>query len=384
MKIMLIEDDDKKRVAIVKYLYAQNVSPEDIILAKNMTDFAANLNADIGLFIIDIKIPSIDNGLASQNGPAIMEALVKSGKNDAFLLAISSYPEDFPGLRASFEKYGCILADFRDTKSWQSTLDHLLIQLKKNIKFDFLVFCALQEERNPYITLFQSGKGAIRGNIDCFDIQIAGQKGSVILLPKMGLVNAAVTAAVCIDRYKPSVVAMSGICGGFKSRAHLGQLLISEMVYEYQSGKWSTDGFLQEPYQVPTAQTTITSLAALANKKDLLAQLEAGFRGTRPTQQHAPAVGVFTSGSAVIADKKFLSQVEQIHRKVNALDMEVFAIQRAAQLATENPPCICAKTVVDLCDNTKDNKIHSYGSYISAKFVTLAIADFFSVPRAST
>ena len=75
------------------------------------------------------------------------------------------------------------------------------------------------------------------------------------------------------------------------------------MVYEYQSGKWSTDGFLQEPYQVPTAQTTITSLAALLNKEDLLAQLEAGFRGTRPTQQHAPAVGVFTSGSAVIADQ---------------------------------------------------------------------------------
>lgn len=378
---MLIEDDEKKRDAIVEYLYTKNISTDDIILAKNMTDFAANLSADIGLFIIDIRIPSIDDGAASQNGKAIVEALVKAGRHDALLLAISSYPEDFPDLRETFEKYGCILANFRDSKSWQSTLDHLLTQVKKNIKFDFLIFCALQEERNPYVVLFQNGKRITRSNIDCFDISIGGKKGSVILLPRMGLVNAAVTTAVCIDRYKPSVVATSGICGGFKPRAHLGQLLISEMVYEYQSGKWSNDGFLQEPYQVPTDQSMIILLAALANQEGLLPQLEAGFLGTRPSQQHAPTVGIFTSGSAVIAEKGFLEQVEQIHRKVHALDMEVFAIQRAAQLSPLNPPCICAKTVVDLCDRKKNDKIHNYGSYISAKFVTLAIENFFATQR---
>lgn len=381
MKIMLIEDDEKKRDTIVKYLNTKSVPSDEIILVKNMTDFAANLNADIGLFIIDIRIPSVDNGLASQNGPAILETIVKAGKNDALLLAISSYPDDFPNLRDTFEKCGCILANFRESNSWQSTLDHLLVQLKRNVKFDFLIFCALQEERNPYVAQFRNAKRIIRGSIDCFDISIGDQKGSVILLPKMGLVNAAATAAVCIDRYKPCVVAMSGICGGFHPRAHLGQLFICEMAYEYQSGKWSTDGFLQEPYQVQTDQTVITLLAALASQEELLAQLEAGFPGTRPSQQHAPAVGIFTSGSAVIADKNFLNQIEQIHRKVHALDMEVFAVQRAAQLSTQKPACICAKTVVDLCDNSKDDKIHSYGSYISAKFVAKAIETFFAVQR---
>ncbi|MFN3736244.1 nucleoside phosphorylase [Hydrogenophaga sp.] len=347
-----------------------------------MTDFAANLAADIGLFIIDTKIPSIDNATASQNGQAIIEAIVKTGRNDALLLAISSYPEDFPNLRSIFEKHGCILADFREKSNWQSTLDHLLIQYKKTVRYDFLIFCALQEERNPYISMFDDGQHTIRTNIDCFDIDIGNRRGSVVLLPKMGLVNAAITASVCIERFMPSIVAMSGICGGIAPKAGLGQLVISEMAYEYQSGKWSSDGFQQEPYQVPTDHNLLNICNLLTNQQSILRKLEDGFPGTRPSEQHLPMPGIFTSGSAVIANSSLQAKISQAHRKVCALDMEVFAIQRAAQLSSCTPPCLCAKTVVDLCNNKKDDSIHHYGSYISAKFVVMAIENFFnSLPR---
>lgn len=377
MKIMLIEDDDGKRQAIVSHLKNRGILDKDIIRAKNMTDFAANLNADIGLFIIDFKLPSLDNGAASQNGKAILEVIVKAGKHDALLLAISSYPGDFPDLRGFYEAHGCILADFANTKGWQSTLNHLLIQLKKNLKFDFVIFCALQEERNPYVTLIP-GAQVIRSGIDCYDIEIGGKKGSVILLPQMGLVNAAITAGLCIDRFKPAVVGMSGICGGFKDRAHIGQLFISSMAYEYQSGKWASDGFRHEPYQVPTDHATLIDLKALINCDGLISELEEGFNGSRPSAAKKPEVGVFTSGSAVIADKQYIKQIEVVHRKVNALDMEVFAVQRAAELSPHKPPCICAKTVVDLCDKKKSDDIHLYGSYISAKFLIKAVNNFFS------
>lgn len=377
MKIMLIEDNDRKRRAIVSHLNLRGIPDRNIIHAKNMTDFAANLNADIGLFIIDFNLPSFDNGAASQNGKAILEVIIKAGKHDTLLLAISSYPADFPELRNFYEANGCILADFANKKGWQSTLDHLLIQLKKNLKFDFVIFCALQEERNPYVALIR-GTQVTRSGIDCYDIEIDGKKGSVILLPNMGLVNAAVTAGLCIDRFKPSVVGMSGICGGFANRAHMGQLFISSMAYEYQSGKWASDGFRHEPYQVPTDHVTLTDLKALANSDGLLSELEEGFNGSRPSATQKPEVGVFTSGSAVIADQQYLQQIEAVHRKVNALDMEVFAVQRAAELSPHKPPCICAKTVVDLCDQNKGDDIHSYGSYISAKFLIKAVKNFFS------
>ncbi len=377
MKIMLIEDEDKKFRTIFSHLKRRGILPNDIIRAKNMTDFVANLNADIGLFIIDFKLPSIDKGTVSQNGKAILESIVKAGKDDALLLAISSYPADFPDLRDLYEAQGCILADFGIKKAWQSTLDHLLIQLKKNLKFDFIIFCALQEERKPYITLID-GRQVTRNGIDCYDIEINGKKGTVILLPQMGLVNAAVTEGLCIDRFKPSVVGMSGICGGFENRAQMGQLFISSMAYEYQSGKWASDGFKHEPYQVPTDHITLTELKALINTDGLISELENGFNGTRPGNAKKPEVGVFTSGSAVIADQKYIKQIEGIHRKVNALDMEVFAVQRAAELSPYKPPCICAKTVVDLCNKDKGDEIHVYGSYISAKFLIKAVNNFFT------
>lgn len=48
-------------------------------------------------------------------------------RNLALLLAISSYPNDFPELRSRFEAHGCILADYSDEKGWKSTLDSALL-----------------------------------------------------------------------------------------------------------------------------------------------------------------------------------------------------------------------------------------------------------------
>lgn len=376
MKIMLIEDDESKIVKITEHLLKRNVVESDIILARNMTDFAANLSSDIGLFIIDFKLPSIDNGAVSQNGEAILEIIIKAGKNDSLLVAISSYPDEFPRLREKYEANGCILADFSNPEGWQSTLDHLLVQLNKNSRFDFVVFCALQEERNPFI-LLSKGKQVVRNGVDCYDLVVNGKKGTVVLLPQMGLVNAAIVAGLCIDRFRPSVVGMSGICGGFEGRAQMGQLFVSSMAYEYQSGKWSSDGFRHDPYQVPTDHITLTHLRALINREGLIADLENGFSGLRPHIASKPEIGIFTSGSAVIADQEYLEQIQSVHRKVNTLDMEVFAIHRAAQLSSCRPPCICAKTVVDLCNHEKKDDLHPYGSYVSAKFLLEAIGDFF-------
>jgi len=376
MKILLIEDSEPKRRAIISHLKKRNIAESDILVAKTMTDFAARLGEDIGLFLIDLKLPSVDQTDPAQNGKAILEAIVKAGKADALLLAVSSYPNDFPELRDFFESRGCILADYGNDKGWRSTLDHQLIQLNKKTKLDFLVFCALQEERNPYAVL-PGARQVVRSSIDCLDFEFAGKKGTAVLLPRMGLVTASITASLCIERYKPKVVGMSGLCGGFAGRAKLGQLFISALAYEYQSGKWMSDGFKQEPYQAVTDHNTLTKLRALANSDGLLTRLENGFSGTRPDQMLKPEVGVFTSGSAVIADQNLMSQIEQHHRKVNALDMEVYGIQRAAELSPLKPDCICAKVVVDLGDKRKGDGIHPYGSYVSAKFLLLAIEDYF-------
>ena len=377
MKIMLIEDDPLKKREIKNFLMSKDIDENDIILAGSMTEFTSNLHQDIGLFIIDLKLPNFDDGEASRNGRAILETIIKTSKHEALLLAISSFPDEFPDLRDYYESHGCILCGYSNKKVWQSTLEHLLVQLKKQMTKDFLIFCALKEERDPYIPLL-NGKKVNRRGIDFYDVDINGLKGSIVLLPQMGLVNSAIIAGICIDRYSPSLVGMSGICGGFSKNTALGQLLISQMAYEYQSGKWTEEGFKQEPYQVNTDNNTLTNLGLLIDNENLIAELETGNFSPRPRISHRPKLGIFTSGSAVIAKSDLLSDILESHRKASGLDMEVFSIHRAAELAKNKPCCICAKTVVDLCDSDKSDDLHAYGSFISAKFMLIAVVDFFN------
>ena len=74
-----------------------------------------------------------------------------------------------------------------------------------------------------------------------------------------------------------------------------------------------------------------------------------------------------------------MDQIKVLHRKVNGLDMEIFALHRAAELSLVKPLCLCAKVVVDLCNSEKGDNIHQYGSYVSAKFVLKAIERYFSL-----
>ena len=100
--------------------------------------------------------------------------------------------------------------------------------------------------------------------------------------------------------------------------------------------------------------------------------------GDRPTKMTAPQLATFTSGSAVIASDTLIAQVATYHRKVSGLDMEVYAIHRAAEISQYSPKVICAKTVVDLATGEKDDKLQPYGCYISAKFVVEAISAYFN------
>ena len=82
---------------------------------------------------------------------------------------------------------------------------------------------------------------------------------------------------------------MSGVCAGFIDRAELGQLLISELAYEYQSGKWTDEGFSQEPYQVPMSEKMRIIVRELLEDADaLLTRLETGWKGDRPATMVPP------------------------------------------------------------------------------------------------
>lgn len=378
VKVLIVEDNPEKLQAISEFVRSEGVDSRDIVSASTLVEFSQKLDEDVDVCVIDIRIPAYSDAPPDQNGIGILQLLAAKGGSGIKLLAISAYPEEFDGIRAKFERQGCILANYHEEDNWKSALRIFILQSSIRARFDFLIFVALPEERTPYTAFTELG-GVIQtvDGLSRFDINIDEARGSVILLPRMGLVDAAITAGKCMDKYSPKLVAMSGICAGFEDQAELGQLLVSDLAYEYQSGKWSGDGFKSEPYQVPISEAMRVKLRHLLEKGDLLSGLESGWKGERPKLMTEPKLAVFTSGSAVIADAEKLQDVEQYHRKVSGLDMEVYAIHRAAHLASSEPDVVCAKVVVDLANKDKNDRIHAYGCYVSSRFVIEAIADYF-------
>lgn len=379
MKILIIEDDQDKRDCLVAYAHEIGVLDSDIVVAVDMADFVAKFNPSISICIIDLRLPAYNGGENDLNGLGVLQVVDKVGSGTVKLLAISAYPDEFTKTREQFERRGCLLVDYNQPDVWKNVFRQMVVQSQAVENMDFIIFCALREERKAF-TLLPDLKPTptFRDNITRLDIVLGDRRGTVIELPRMGLVDAAVVAGTCIEKFKPTVVAMSGVCAGFKDRAELGQLLIADMAYEYQSGKWTDDGFAQEPYQVPMSEAMRSLVRAILEDQDVLVDLETGWRSDRPVKMTAPKPATFTSGSAVIANDLLMEQVAKYHRRVSGLDMEVYALMRAVHLAQCKPEVICAKVVVDLADGEKNKTLQPYGSYVSARFVLLALAKFFA------
>lgn len=379
MKILITEDDDAKRAEIVTFVEKLGINPAHILVAVDMADFMAKFDESIGICVIDLRLPAYDGGESDLNGIGVLQAVDKKGGGRVKLLAISAYPEEFADIRCQFESRGCLLVDYNQHDVWQSVLKQMIVQAQATETMDFVIFCALRAERTAYTLLPEiEATPVFRDNVTRLDVTIGGAKGTVVELPHMGLVDAASIAGACVEKYKPKVVAMSGVCAGFFDRAKLGQLLISELAYEYQSGKWTDEGFSQEPYQVPISEKMrIIVREMLEDADNLLFRLEAGWKGDRPTTMSMPKLAAFTSGSAVIANEEFMAQVANHHRRVSGLDMEVYAVQRTAHIARCAPEALCAKVVVDLANGDKNKHLQPYGSFVSARFLVEALRAYF-------
>lgn len=379
VKILISEDNDKKLAEICEFIRSLEMAGLEILTAKTMAEFSSKLEPDVAVCVIDIRIPAYDGGNADQNGLGILQHIESSANTQTQLLAISSYPEEFEGIRPNFERLGCVLADFAEKDIWQSALKTLIVQSKSQEKFDFLIFAALRKERAPYTAMTElEGQPVSRDGINRLDVRIGKKSGAIIELPRMGVVDAAIFAAKYIDRYTPTLVAMSGICAGFSDRAELGQLLVAEISYEYQTGKWTDDGFESEPYQSTISQSLRTVVREIIEDEGLVSELENGWRKVRPSTTPDPKLAIFTSGSAVIASESYMDQISQLHRKVSGLDMEIFGVHRASQLAEKTPDVLCAKVVVDLANSSKDDKIQDYGCFVSSRFIVKAIKRYFN------
>ena len=379
MRILIIEDQDEKfEVVAAEIRGFFNEPTVEVTRAETMALATKHIfERRFDLIIIDLMVPLRPGDEPEDITEEIIPTIELSERNrGANIIALSGFEELVGEQRVRFAEAGIILLHFDDEESnWRKQIAAALMRIHHQYVYDFVIICALDKERNAYRST-NSEIGDLRNirGLDCLPITVSNLNGVCIKLPRMGLVDASVVTSRAIERFNPKIIAMSGICAGVGSDAKIGTLVVADPCWEYQAGKWAHDGFKIEHYDACLDINTRTILSQFIDRSEKGSEFKKGLIEDQILFEEI-IIAPMATGSAVIADKDKLTDIQEQHRKIAAIEMEMYGVYKAAQLSATNPIVFGAKTVVDRADSKKDDRFHEYGSILSARFVLAAISE---------
>lgn len=190
--------------------------------------------------------------------------------------------------------------------------------------------------------------------------------------PRMGSVASAVLACKLIQAFRPRFLVMSGICAGYKSECVIGDVILADASWDYQSGKhWLKQGekqFSIAPHHITVPEFIRARAEQLRRDEAVWNAIRTGFSDP-PREVPKLLIGPLASGSAVRADEEDVGNIkEHQHRKLAGIDMEVYGVYAAALSAGEpKPTAIAFKAVQDYADDAKGDAFRKYAAHVSAK-----------------
>jgi nucleoside phosphorylase len=189
----------------------------------------------------------------------------------------------------------------------------------------------------------------------------------------MGMTPAAIRATQAIQRFRPNLVVMTGVAAGTKSsRRHFGDPLIADPCVDYASGKVSADKgklvFEADPYPLPLDAHVRTVLSEVVGKGLYLDEIRRAWPGNPPSESLNAHLGPLASGDQVIDARGPVAEVRKRWRKLIGLEMEVYAVYRAArEAAAPQPAYFCVKAVCDFAEG-KTDVWRPYARYVASHY----------------
>jgi nucleoside phosphorylase/CheY-like chemotaxis protein len=385
MNILILEDEDSKYEEISKHIQA--VIPDAMLQReKNWLDYTLALaNAQFDLILLDLLVPrSPKDGTIEDHNEQLVEAtrhyLSKSFRTPAIVLTRHGLDEgDFV--------YNLNLVDinvipFTDHGEWRDALKLKLLAAQPKKKFDVVIVCALEKEADAFEGLGETwGPVKSISGLICREMQVGAYKTVIVRSQRMGLVSAAVTAALALDRFEPRLLCMSGICGGVAGESEMYDILVTQLCHQHDAGKWSATGFKAEHFDIQLEVAVHNKLVEIASDNALHEYLLQGLNVGKteiPEGKERISCSVKTgvptsSGSAVVAEEGKTATLAVGQRKLAGFDMEVYSVFEAARHATSRTAFFAAKAVVDDGGKNKGDSFHRIACLLSAKFVVAAI-----------
>lgn len=203
---------------------------------------------------------------------------------------------------------------------------------------------------------------------------------------RKGMSSSSALAMKMVERFKPKLLVMLGICAGVQGKVNIGDVIIADPTWDWGSGKMSQDDtgsslFLAAPHQLALEPYISQLVKEMAYEASTLQQIIKEWKNSLPEGKFSIHVGPLASGSMVLAADKSLKTITNQNRDLIGVDMEAYAVMAASDYARKSKPIsLVIKSVSDYADSTKDDGWQEYASYTSTKFFDFLISsDFFNL-----
>ncbi len=196
--------------------------------------------------------------------------------------------------------------------------------------------------------------------------------------PRMGMVSAALLGASLIQHLRPRLIAMTGICAGVRGKVALGDVLLADPSWDFQSGKRVRDGDASSlsgrAHQLAAPDRVRKLLQELQRERTGVQALCEAFGSARPNDAGIK-VGPVACGSAVLADGLSIGEIRSRQQDdMIGVEMEIYGIYAAARAAAEPQPLAFAlKGVCDYADPEKGDDAQDYAAFMSAGVLRLLL-----------
>ncbi|MEE3923323.1 hypothetical protein [Pseudomonas viridiflava] len=388
MKIFVLEDNDDKFNAVIELINQKSMlEPPRIERAKSFLHAQRALERDqYDVLILDLVVPLRPDGIPEDvtSDISAMRLDEECKNRNTPALALTQFEEKAEEGFRSLNNLGVTVVTYAPGGGhWIIAIDRFIELYQPPLKYDFVIICALRKERDAYHSLgYAIGEEVIIDDLSCKVLSLGDLRGLVVVPTRMGLVSSAITTTKCIERFKPKLIGMSGICAGFDNTSKIYDVIVPERCYQHDSGKWTDEGFIMEPYHAALDESVRLRIDRILNGSGFC---EALVKDIVPGSTEFPPeassiscsakLAVSSSGSSVVASNSQSEEMKTYHRKGAAFEMESYALYDAAVSSCHKPIFFSAKSVVDNGSVTKGDAYHRIACLVSAKVCTAIISE---------
>lgn len=196
----------------------------------------------------------------------------------------------------------------------------------------------------------------------------------------MGVTCSGVLAAKLIWKYKPKVVAMTGIAAGVKAKKQgFGDIIIPDQTYDFGSSKTvESDGLVKV---LPSSNPLAINSRALGIFKEWkrertnLDAIKKEWPAQKPLTELNIHIGPMFSSPTVLDSKKSIETLVEASRKLVGVEMESHAVHRACTETVDPQPIfICLKSICDFAQDKEDDWQH-YAAHTSSKLLLTFVTE---------